>query len=148
MAKKEEKDKRENIEKKLLELEDQLKRSVADFQNLEKRVAEERKHLIKYANYELLSSLLPAFDSLFLAEKYIEDEGLKYTVKSVKDALENVGVQRIETEGKDFDASTMDCVETIEGNEGKVLEEVRPGFMLYDKVIRPASVKVGKRKEK
>lgn len=128
-------------------LEDQLKRSVADFQNLEKRTAEERRQWIKLANYDLLLQLLPAFDALFLAEKYIEDEGLKFTVQSIKSTFEGVGIKRIETEGKSYDPQTMEAIETVEGTEGQVIEEVRPGFMLYEKVLRPAGVKVGKKKD-
>lgn len=145
---KEKNDKEENIDKvKVEELEDQLKRSVADFQNLEKRTAEERRQWIKLANYDLLLQLLPAFDALFLAEKYIEDEGLKFTVQSIKSTFEGVGVTKIETEGKSYDPQTMEAIETVEGKEGQVVEEVRPGFMLYEKVLRPAGVKVGKKKD-
>ena len=138
--------KAENIDKeKIAQLEDQLKRSVADFQNLEKRTAEEKRQWIRLANYDLLMQLLPAFDALFMAEKYIEDEGLKFTVQSINSTFENVGVKRIETKDKSYDPQTMEAIETIEGPEGQVIEEVRPGFALYEKVLRPAGVKVGKK---
>ena len=136
----------EDLQLRVEELENNWKRAVADYRNLEKRVAEERVEFVKFANRELLERLLPAFDTLFLAEKYIQDDGLKLTVKSLYDALNQVGVERIETENKKFDAKLMDCVETVDGEEDKVIEEIRPGFALYDKVIRPALVKVGKKK--
>lgn len=142
---KEEEKEKPNLEAEIERLNDQLKRSVADFQNLEKRTAEERRQWIKLANYDLLMQLLPAFDTLFLAEKYIEDDGLKFTVQSLKTTLENVGVKRIDTEKKPYDPQTMEVIETIEGQDGMVIEEVRPGFMLYERVLRPAGVKVGKK---
>lgn len=131
------------LEQRIAELEDQYKRAVADYRNLEKRVAEERLEFIKFANKELLERLLPAFDTLFLAERYVKDDGLKLTIKSLADALEQVGVTRVETVGKEFDPSTMECVETVDGDEGKVTEEVRPGFKLADRTLRAALVKVG-----
>ncbi len=137
----------DELEQKISELDDQYKRAIADYRNLEKRVAEDRLEFIKFANKELLDRLLPAFDTLFLAEKYVQDDGLKLTIKSLSDALEQVGVKRVDTTGNKFDPQTMECVETVEGEEGKVTEEVRPGFMLADKTLRPALVKVGKEKK-
>lgn len=137
------KNKIKELEEKIEELDDQYKRAVADYRNLEKRVAEERLDFIKFANKELLERLLPAFDTLFLAERYVKDDGLKLTIKSLADALKQVGVTRVETVGKEFDPATMECVETVEGEEGKVTEEVRPGFKLADRILRAALVKVG-----
>ncbi len=92
-----------------------------------------------------MERLLPAFDTLFLAEKYVQDDGLKLTIKSLNDALEQVGVNRVKTLGEEFDAVTMECVETVDGEENKVVEEVRPGYTMFEKTIRPAMVKVGKK---
>jgi molecular chaperone GrpE len=134
-------------EQKILELEDKYLRAVADYRNLEKRVAEERLEYIKFANRELLERLLPSFDTLFLAEKYVQDDGLKLTIKTLYDALDQVGVKRVQTLDQDFNPDTMACIETVAGQENKVIEEIRPGFMLFEKTIRPALVKVGKGKE-
>lgn len=140
-----EEEKIESLEAKVVELEDNWKRAVADYRNLEKRVAEERVEFVKFANKELMERLLPAFDTLFLAEKYVQDDGLKLTIKSLNDALEQVGVNRVKTLGEEFDAVTMECVETVDGEENKVVEEVRPGYTMFEKTIRPAMVKVGKK---
>lgn len=132
------------IELKVAALQDQYMRAVADYRNLEKRVAEERLEYIKFANRELLERLLPSFDTLFLAEKYVQDDGLKLTIKSLYDALDQVGVKRIQTIGKKFNPDIMECIETVEGKEDEVVEEIRPGFTLFEKTLRPALVKVGK----
>ncbi len=133
-----------NLEQRIESLEDQLKRAVADYRNLEKRMEEERKETIKFANKELLMRIIPAFDTLFLAEKYVADEGVKLTVKVLQDALRDVGVERVAIEGQDYNPAVMEAVVTVEGEDNKVLEELRPGYTLYGKLIRPAQVKVGK----
>ena len=133
----------EGLKAKVAEFEDNWKRAVADYRNLEKRVEEGRRDMILFSNKELLLRLLPSFDMLFMAEKHIEDEGLKITVKGLNDALNEVGVKRVETKEKQFDPQTMECVESV--NEGDtVIEELRPGFLLNGKLLRPAMVKVGR----
>lgn len=128
---------------KVSELEDQLKRSVADYRNLENRNRDEKMEFVKFANKNLIEQLLPAFDTLLLAEKYSEDENLKITVKHLLEVLKSVGVEKIETVGRPYEAGTMEAIEVVEGKENEVVGEAQPGFTLYGKVIRPARVKVG-----
>lgn len=132
-------------QEKIQELEDQVKRTLADYQNLEKRQAEERKDWIKNSNKGLILRLLPALDTLSLASKHVEDEGLRLSIQQFQDALKAEGLERIETEGKHFDPKTMEAVEVQIGEEGKVIAEVRAGYLLNGEVLRPAQVKVGKR---
>lgn len=124
------------------------KRAVADYQNLEKRVVEERVNLIKTANRDLIARLLPVLDTLMLASTHIKNEGLELAIKQFIDLLKNEGVERIETEGKEFDPRVMECVETDpsagSGQEGRVLEEIRAGYTLYGSVLRPAQIRVVK----
>ncbi len=134
----------EELREKVANLEDQLLRSVADYRNLEKRIDEEKREFVKFANRDLLLRLIPAFDTLFLAEKYVADEGIKLTIKHLQESLREVGVERVATDGKEFDVQTMEAITTGDGEEGKVLEELRPGFTLNGKLVRPAQVKVGK----
>ncbi len=128
----------------LVQLESQLKRALADYQNLEKRIALEKSVWIRMANRDLILKLLPGIDNLLLAEKHTEDEGIKVSIKHFMDALEQEGVKRIETEGAEFDPNTMEAIQTVEGEENKVVEEVKAGYTLNDDVIRPAQVVVGK----
>lgn len=131
-------------EHKSQNLENQLKRAVADYQNLEKRIASEKSDWIKLSNKDLLLRLLLGLDSLVLALKHTQDEGVKIALKHFLDILEQEGVKKIETEGKIFDPNLMEAVATREGEEGRVLEETRIGYMLEDKVLRPSQVIVGK----
>lgn len=135
------------LEARIAELEDQLKRAVADYRNLENRNREEKLEFIKFANKNLIESLLPAFDTLLLAEKYTEDHNLKITVKHILEVLKDAGVERVETVGNAYDPSVMEAVDVVEGKENEVIEETQPGFTLQGKVIRPARVKVGGKKE-
>lgn len=139
-----EEDKVRDLEEQLLKIEAQLKRAVADYRNLEKRFEEEKREVVKYANKELLLRLIPALDALFLAGKYTQDEGVRLTIKTLLDTLGEVGVEKIKTEGEEFDPMLMECVETVEGEGDRVVEEARPGFTLYGKLVKPAQVKVGR----
>lgn len=144
MSKKHEKEKQDED---LKNLENQLKRALADYQNLEKRITDEKTVWIKIANKDLLLKLIPGLDSLLLAQKHTQDEGVKLSIKHFLDILEEVGVKKIETEDKSFDPKLMEAVSTTEGEEGKVIEEVRAGYTLFDTILRPAQVVVGSKSQ-
>ncbi len=80
-----------------------------------------------------------------MAEKHLQDQGLQVSINQFLDIIKGEGVTRVKTVGENFDPYTMECVTTEVGEENKVLEELRAGYMLYDKVLRPAQVKVGKK---
>lgn len=156
--KKEEKDIEEKVEKKAEdetdglkkkneELENSYRRALADYQNLHKRVNEEKQNWIKIANKELLSRLLTVLDTLILANKHKDDKDLKVILNQFLEVLKAEGVVRVEAEGKKFDPQHMEAMEIVEGEDEKVIEEVRAGFMIHDILLRPAQVKVGKKKE-
>lgn len=140
----EKENKYERLEKRIAELEDQLKRAVADYRNLERRSLEERGEAIKFANKKFIEALLPAFDTLFLAEKYTTDESVKLTISRIIEVLKENGIEKIGTHDAKYNAELMEVVEVVEGEKDKVIEEIRPGFTVYGKLIRPAQVKVGK----
>lgn len=131
---------------KIEDLENQVKRVLADYQNLEKRVQEERVSWIRTANKELLLRLFPVLDTIILASTHVKNEGVDLSVKQFLDVLKNEGIERIETVGKAFDPTTMECVDTVSGHEeNKVVEELRAGFKYADgTVLRVAQVRVGK----
>jgi molecular chaperone GrpE len=135
------------LKQKIDELENQNKRILADYQNLEKRVAEERKEWILKGNKDLLLRLLPVLDTLMLATLHSKDQSLTVSLQQFLDVLKQQGVEKIKTIGTNFDPNSMECIETVEGEEGKVTEELRAGFTLYDKILRPAQVKVGSAKQ-
>lgn len=127
------------------EFEEKYKRALADYQNLEKRNREERGEWIRTSNREILLRLLPVLDTLSLANKHVEDQGIKVTLQQFQEVLKAEGVLKIETLGKKFDPHLMEAVEMVEDGDD-VVEEVREGYMLHDRLLRPAHVRVGKKK--
>lgn len=131
-------------EKIIEEYENKYKRALADYQNLQKRVEEEKRDWVRAANKELLLRILPILDTLMLAQKHSDDQTVKVSVAQFLDTLKAEGVTQIKTEGEDFDPMLMEVVTTGDGEDGKVIEEMRTGYMIFDKLLRPAQVKVGK----
>lgn len=123
------------------------KRALADYQNLEKRIAQDRDELTKYSTQKLITDLLDVLYALERSDEHLKDEGLHLAVGNFQAVLDKNGLKKIEVIGKKFNPETMDCIEVVPGNkEDEVSEEVRSGYMLWDKVLRVAQVKVEKKK--
>lgn len=121
------------------------KRALADYQNLQKRTQEDRLQWIQSANRELLLRILTVLDTLMLAQQHMQDKNLAVSIQQFLDVLKSEGVTRIETVGKKFDPHLMEAIATGDGKDGEVLEELRAGFMMHDRLLRAAQVKVGKK---
>lgn len=118
-------------------------RALADYQNLEKRMFAEREEIRKMAAEVVLKKFLNGIDSLERASKHLNNEGLSLTLKEFYAALESSGVKRMAVTGKKFDPFYMECLEVVDGDQEVVVEEVTAGYLLYDKILRVAQVKVG-----
>jgi len=140
------KDEKVLLKEKIEELENQNKRLLADYRNLENRVNQERGEWILKSNKQLLLNILPVLDTLMFANKHSQgkDQNISLSLQHFLDILKKEGVTQIEALGKNFDPHLMECMTTVEGEDGKIIEELRTGYMLYDKVLRPSQVKVGK----
>ncbi len=134
---------KEALVQKIEEFETKYKRALADYQNLEKRVSEQRVELIRGANKDLLLRLLPVLDTLMLAQQHSEDKTIEISISHFLDILKSEGVTRITAVGQEFDPLLMEAISTVEGDEGKVINEVRAGFLLNEKLLRAAQVTVG-----
>lgn len=141
---KEEEQKKDENKIRLEECEDKYKRALADYQNLEKRVIEEKREWVEIANKDLLLKILPVLDTLMLAQEHSKDQALNISISQFIDVLKQQGVKKIETVGKKFDPLLMEAIEVKTGAEVMVLEELRGGYLLYDRVLRVAEVIVGK----
>ncbi len=133
----------EELENKVKEFEGKWKRALADYQNQEKWVREKKSEWVKSANRDLLLRILPVLDTLTLAALHTEDKNIRVSIDQFLSILKIEGVIKIDTIGKDFDPYLMEAISSIEGEENKVLKEVRAGYMLFDTVLRPAQVIVG-----
>jgi molecular chaperone GrpE len=138
-------DELEEIKAQVEDFENKYKRAIADYQNLQKRVQDEKSEWIRSANRELLLRILTVLDTLILAYQHTQDKNVQVSVQQFLDVLKAEGVTKIEALGKKFDPTIMEAIATGDGEEGKVLEELRVGFMIYDKLLRAVQVKVGRK---
>ncbi len=119
-------------------------RALADYQNLERRNGEDWQEKQQRAAMSVISKLLPVFDTIQKAAAHMKDPGLDLGAKSFADVLTELGVVKLPVVGVPFDPATMECVEVVDGEDNKVLDELQPGYVYKGILIRPAKVKVGK----
>ncbi|OGD93386.1 nucleotide exchange factor GrpE [Candidatus Curtissbacteria bacterium RIFCSPHIGHO2_02_FULL_42_58] len=135
------------LEEQLKHLEDQLKRALADYRNLERRVEEERKLLGQLSSAILVEKLLPVLDNLENAQKHLNDQGLEIVIKQFKEILKAEGVEEIQAEGARFDPNFHEATDVVEGSgEGRVVKVTQKGYKINNKVIRPTQVVVERKK--
>jgi molecular chaperone GrpE len=130
-------------------------RAQADFINYKKRAEQEKQELGKFANSVLILNLLPILDDFERAFSSIPPsmkklswlDGIKLIERKLWAILEAQGLSPIEALGKPFDPQFHEAVRQDKGKDGIVIEEVQKGYMLNDRVIRPAMVVVGNGEE-
>jgi molecular chaperone GrpE len=165
--KKEDKEKEvEELKKKLEEKEkeakenyDRLLRTAADFENYKKRAAKEKEEWTKFANEDLIKGVLPFIDNLERAVNHAQKvndtgvliEGIRLTLQQLLQTLNKFGLSSFESIGKTFDPAlheAMLVVETDQYEPNQVIEEFQKGYLLNDRLLRPATVSVSKPLEK
>jgi molecular chaperone GrpE len=165
--KKEDKEKEvEELKKKLEEKEKEAKdnyerllRTAADFENYKRRAAKEKEDWTKFANEDLLKAILPFIDNLERAVNHAQKvkdtgvliEGVRLTLQQLLQALNKFGLSPFESLGKPFDPAmheAMLVVETDKHDPNQVVEEFQKGYLLNDRLLRPATVSVSKSSEK
>ncbi|PKM98813.1 MAG: nucleotide exchange factor GrpE [Elusimicrobia bacterium HGW-Elusimicrobia-3] len=138
----------------------QLLRLQADFENYRKRVEKEKPELIKYGKADILIRLLPLYDLLLSAHNHINSakdggnsddvlKGLEMIFKEFSKVFEAEGLRQMEPVGKPYDPMASEILGVVEGteeNDGLVTEELQKGFYYGDKILRPARVKIAKKK--
>ena len=140
---------------------DRWQRDKADFINSKKREEETRKDLIKFANEELMSELIPALDSFDMAmgnkeagEKADKNwrVGVEYIYSQLLGALEKSGLKQDNPLGKKFDPNHHEPIETVKTDkkedDGMIVQVIQKGYSLNGKDVRPAKVKVGEYESK
>ncbi len=136
-----------------------LKYLQADFENYRKRVEREVSEMVRAGSDRLITSLLPVLDEFefaLVSENDFEDEegiieGVKITLRKMYKILGDYGLSAIKVVGERFDPEMHEAVSMVtvdEGEEGFIVEEIRRGFMLRGKVIRPSMVKIAVKEEK
>lgn len=137
---------------------DKLLRTTADFDNFRKRVARERQDLLKYGADGLMHKLLPVLDNLEMAMAATHNAdgdsakslqtGVAMIHLQLKTALTEAGLKEIDATNQVFDPNYHEAVsqeETADVPEGHVLRQLRKGYQLHDRLLRPASVVVARK---
>jgi len=155
VKKKDSNEMKKEIKKLKLELkekEDKLLRSYADFQNLKKRTERELKIIEEDVKKKYVLELL---DLSELLKKAYEDEnpkeGLKLMINNINNFFEKEQIKTINCIGEKFNHNFHHAITTIEKNDCEdqtIVEEVKKGYMINDKLLRPSHVIVSKKKEK
>jgi len=149
----------EEAEERAEAMQDRSLRAVAELDNYRKRMARERMENAKTAAAEVIESLLPALDNLKIGLSSVKDhentkdlaQGFEMVGKQIISALEEHGLREMDPEGETFDPHFHDSLSTQPSDgieEGKVMKTVKAGYMLNDKMLRPASVIVSSGPEK
>ncbi|MDO4181815.1 MAG: nucleotide exchange factor GrpE [Bacteroidales bacterium] len=144
----------EDAQKTIEEQQDKYLRLAAEFDNYRRRTMKEKAELIKNGGEKAITAILPVLDDL---ERAIKAPDTSDEVKAMREGVELIhskflkiltqeGLQKIETEGRDFDTDYHEAIAQIpapaEDQKGKILDCVQTGYMLNDKVIRHAKVVV------
>src|ERR1041385_4230323 len=141
------------LEKELSEAKDQYLRAMADFQNYRRRSDEQRGESAQFANREPILGLLPVLDDFDGAMAAAEESqsfeklmgGVALTQRKLQDFLAKHGVEPIEATGAEFDPNYHEAIGRVEDSEhpeNTVVEDLRKGYKMHNRVLRPSMVKV------
>ncbi|MBM4322698.1 MAG: nucleotide exchange factor GrpE [Deltaproteobacteria bacterium] len=145
----------EEKEKEAKENFDRFLRTAADLENYKKRAAREKEDWMKFANEDLMKSILPFIDNLERAVNHAEKvvdagvltEGIKLTLQQILQTLNRFGLVQFDSVGKPFDPArheAMLVVETDQHEPDQVVEEFQRGYLFNERLLRPATVSVAK----
>ena len=137
---------------------DRLLRTAADFENFKKRAAREKHDAIKFANEALIQKLIPVLDNFDMALAAAQTNpadatqslhtGIAMIHQQLKNILTEAGLEEVNADGETFDPNLHEAVsqkETADATEGQVLQQLRKGYKLRERLLRPASVVVAKK---
>ncbi len=140
------------------EYHDKMLRTMADMENLKKRLDRDRKDYINYANREMISDLLPVLDNFDRALKSVEKteesapylQGVEMIYKQLEEILKKQGLEEIKALGEPFNPHLQEAVQTEETDscpEDTVLDVILKGYLFRGNLLRPAAVKVSRGKK-
>ncbi len=143
------------LQVQLDELNQRFLRTAADFENYKRRTALEKEDLMKYSNAKIIGEILPVLDNFQLALKTTSDnkdvqnvvKGVDMIYRQLQQVLEAAGMTNIEAVGHAFDPNLHEAIMQVDDDsvpEDTVVEELRAGYMLKERVIRPSMVKVSR----
>ncbi len=138
-------------------LKDRVLRTVADLENFRKRAARERQEAVQYANQSLLEKLIPALDNLDMALSAVSSTqansvdslktGVEMVLVQLKGVVRDAGLEELSAQGQPFDPTWHEAVseqESTDVPDGHVLQQLRKGYRLQQRLLRPANVVVAR----
>ena len=152
-----------SLDKKLKETEDKLLRSLAEIENQRRRFEKEIKDAFEFGSFNFAKESLAILDNLARAKNAIKTDEVLKTNKDLDKFLENIsiiekdlisifeknGIKKIDVNGKKFDPNFHQAMAEIEDDNseiGTIVQEIQPGYMLSERLLRPALVGVAKKK--
>ena len=146
------------LEKDNQELKDSLLRKVAEFENYKRRTEKDQLNFLEYAAESFIIKILPIYDDLNRSIEHLDEakdidsikQGLKLVLEKFKKTLEDQGIKKIEAKDKEFDFNYHEALMQQNSDDvppNTVLQEVEPGYMYKDKVIRHSKVIVSQDNE-
>ena len=153
-----------SVEQKLKETEDKLLRSLAEIENQRRRFEKEIKDAFEFGSYNFAKESLAILDNLQRAKDAIRNDEILKSNKDLNKFIENISIiekdlitifeknriSKIEAKGKKFDPNLHQAMTEIEDDKseaGTIIQEIQPGYMLGDRLLRPALVGVSKKKK-
>lgn len=145
----------QKLKQELEQMTELAKRTMADLQNYKRRQEEERRLIINMATANLILSLLPVLDNLERAKKHSSDlsnlsgqvkewfSGIEISINQFQKVLEETGLKKIESLDQKFNPELHEALVHSPGEKDIIIEELEKGYILGDRVIRHAKVKVG-----
>jgi len=134
------------LKQEILSIKNKYLRALADYANLEKRVACDREESRKNANQVLILKLLGFLDNIDRAEIFIKDNHLKIIKEEFYKLLHQEGLEEIKVLGLEFDPQVSEAIDMVVGEKNNVVVEVlRKGYRFNGRVMRTAQVKVSKK---
>ncbi|PIR42184.1 nucleotide exchange factor GrpE [candidate division WWE3 bacterium CG_4_9_14_0_2_um_filter_35_11] len=133
----------EELKLKVLDLENSYKRALADYTNLSKRYDEDKIKIISFANEILITKMLGVLDDLEESQKHVKSDGIDMVIQKFKKVLTEAGITELNPINEIFDPISHEALDLVNGEKDKIIIVNRKGYLLSDKVIRPALVSVG-----
>ena len=151
-GKKDKKEKKDPKDERIAELEDRVKRQMAEFENFRKRTDKEKSQMFDMGAKSVVEKILPVIDNFERGLENVPEgcneafvSGMQMIYKQMTDELDKIGVKPIEAVGQPFDPNIHNAVMQTESDEyesGTVAQELQKGYMYHDTLVRPSMVSV------
>lgn len=151
-GKKDKKEKKDPRDEKIADLEDRVKRQMAEFENFRKRTDKEKSQMYDMGAKNVIEKILPVIDNFERGLESVPEgsdkafvDGMQMIYKQLSGELEKLGVKPIEAVGQPFDPNFHNAVMQTESEEyesGTVAQELQKGYMYHDTLVRPSMVAV------